>query len=716
MEENSPDKTSGAPSVRASGTSATSSTPTRRSGRLKGDPPEFGLYEKPARSIKSLTQLHQLEVEEIDSASSAVSSVGSNTSKREAEDDSDVSPQSQVPTKLTVVESLPQENHPSVVEIEDTDSDEEKSRRPNLEQIGTQPDLGVMNQDDDITPLDRSPQPRVEYEEDNLPVIPMEQARILARFSENRPELMNRLSDLAMQNAAALHQQGYEKFLLQQQLAQAAEFRRYVEELESERNSLRLENQESRAVATRVLEMYRTNEESRVTAFATAMIHLQRYFEARLQAWTDTIRESYERQWSERELSLQMTYQTTTESPEFRTAVQNAVMAERQVLHGQQTTLRNERDNVTRRLEARQSNFNNVNQHLQETSQMLIQVKPESDQVKQEFRSLSQTLTRTQTEKDDLIGIKGMLEEEVAQLHKALKDDVSSAQAQRMEYESKLAHIQEDYEIQIQTLATKSDPDLPRLFEENERLRADREELLRLKTDWEIAHRNLGEGLETSEKNLVALRFEMETMRSQHEQELWQIRAEHSREQKMKLMSDSAYNSREKILNDEVVRLSSELKDSRDKEEKSAMRVMELELSVRSRHELIRTLETNLQLRASPRNLVLADCTVCPGLRKDLRECEIRIQAMKQNYEQDLSARITELELGWKEQCNRLESIAFSALQDVESLHGQLSQAEQESGQLERALQDLQAQTRDNNALHFQLVDRYDSLVGVQGD
>ncbi|CAK4626445.1 unnamed protein product, partial [Aphanomyces euteiches] len=238
---------------------------------------------------------------------------------------------------------------------------------------------------------------------------------------------------------------------------------------------------------------------------------------------------------------------------------------------------------------------------------MLIQVKPESDQVKQEFRSLSQTLTRTQTEKDDLIGIKGMLEEEVAQLHKALKDDVSSAQAQRMEYESKLAHIQEDYEIQIQTLATKSDPDLPRLFEENERLRADREELLRLKTDWEIAHRNLGEGLETSEKNLVALRFEMETMRSQHEQELWQIRAEHSREQKMKLMSDSAYNSREKILNDEVVRLSSELKDSRDKEEKSAMRVMELELSVRSRHELIRTLETNLQLRASPRNLVLAD-------------------------------------------------------------------------------------------------------------
>ncbi|CAK4753523.1 unnamed protein product [Aphanomyces euteiches] len=343
MEENSPERPTETPSMRASRKAVAASAPTRRSSRLKGEPPEHGLYEKPARSAK-LAHLPQLEIEDKDSASSVVSSLGSSTSKREAEDDPDQSPQSQVPTKMPAVESPPQED-PGVIVVDDSnsDSDEEKSGQPETSPLReSESEQETKNQFDEAPIRRTMPEPRIELADDALPMTPADQAKILARFSEIREELVPRISQQVLESAAEIHRQGYESFLLQQQLDQSAQYRRYAEQLESERDFLQMENQQSHALISQVLEQCRTNEEARIATFAPAMSHLQQLFDDRLRAWTNSIREAFELQLVERENSTEWASTFSTESPDFQSAVQAAVMAERQALLDQLTVVRGE--------------------------------------------------------------------------------------------------------------------------------------------------------------------------------------------------------------------------------------------------------------------------------------------------------------------------------------------------------------------------------------
>ncbi|KAH9087145.1 hypothetical protein Ae201684P_000557 [Aphanomyces euteiches] len=181
MEEHSPEKPAEAPSLRASKKSVATSTLTRRSARLKGNLPEFGLYEKPARTRKSVSKLSPLEIsEERNSISSIPSSTGSVASKREAEDDPDLSPQSLVPPKLPAVPS------PSVVERENPGKIPPGSRSPVLQE---HQDWGESNQDAGFY---STPEPFVEYPGDH-------------DTSEGNLQILARFSDQAREESLVLH-------------------------------------------------------------------------------------------------------------------------------------------------------------------------------------------------------------------------------------------------------------------------------------------------------------------------------------------------------------------------------------------------------------------------------------------------------------------------------------------------------------------------------
>ncbi|CAK4136057.1 unnamed protein product [Aphanomyces euteiches] len=672
MEENSLEKPTETPSMRASRKSVAVSAPTRRSLRLKGDQPEYGLYEKPARNAK-LAHLPQLEVEDKDSASSVVSLLGSSTSKREAEDDPDQSPQSQVPTKMPAVESPPQVD-PSVIVIDDTDLDEEKSGQPETSPLReSESEQETKNQFDEAPTQRAMPEPRIEHAEDVLPLVPADQAKILARFSEIRVGLVPRISQQVLESATEIHRQGYESFLLQQQLDQSAEYRRYAEQLESERDFLRMENQQNHALISQVLEQCRINEEARIATFTAAMSHLQNLFDDRLRAWTNSIREAYELQLVEREKSSLWANTFFAESPEFQSGVQTAVMAERQTLQDQLTVIRRESEEV--------------NRALAEAQRMLTQSKSESDLLERKVRGLEEKISSTEQEKENAIG-----------------SLTSSLHAQRAEHESVLVRIRAEYELYIQTTLTKSDPDLDpksdpdvlRLVQENEVLLAERENLLQMKTDWESERRNMDE--------------KVEELKIQHEDEVYRIRAAQSAERRQDTLDVSALRSRDQILSGQVERLSKDLTIYKNRSEQSEIKINQLQLALRSKEDLIRALETNLKLRSSPKNPNLANCQVCPGLKSKLEDSEFRIQTLIRDHAQELSEREAHVEHEWKEQCLKLEAVSFGALLEVENSHQKRNQTDEEISELTSAIRDLKAQINDKDALYRQLIDRYKVL------
>ncbi|KAH9102192.1 hypothetical protein LEN26_002813 [Aphanomyces euteiches] len=212
------------------------------------------------------------------------------------------------------------------------------------------------------------------------------------------------------------------------------------------------------------------------------MSHLQNLFDDRLRAWTNSIREAYELQLVEREKSSLWANTFFTESPEFQSAVQTAVMAERQTLQDQLTVVRRESEEV--------------NRALAEAQRMLTQSKSESDLLERKFRGLEEKISSTEQEKENAIG-----------------SLTSSLHAQRAEHESVLVRIRAEYELYIQTTLTKSDPDLDpksdpdvlRLVQENEVLLAERENLLQMKTDWESERRNMDESFKIAEASITEL-------------------------------------------------------------------------------------------------------------------------------------------------------------------------------------------------------------------
>ncbi|KAH9132713.1 hypothetical protein AeRB84_020992 [Aphanomyces euteiches] len=334
MEKHSPEKPAEAPSLRASTKSVATSTLTRRSARLKGNLPEFGLYEKPARTRKSVSKLSPLEIsEERDSLSSIPSSTGSVASKREAEDDPDLSPQSLVPPKLPAVPS------PSVVERENPGEIPPGSRSPVLQE---HQDWDESNQDAGFY---STPEPFVEYPGDH-------------DTSEGNLQILARFSDQAREDSLVLHRQGFENLLVEQRLAQAAAYQRYMGMVETERNELRLENQEIRVLVTKILDQSRENEETRIKAFNDALGRLEETFSNQLEARVATIRESFERQWTDREMEIRIRASNSfLDSAEFQIAVENAIMAERQTLQNRLLRSEVEKEEVAKELEQTRSNL-----------------------------------------------------------------------------------------------------------------------------------------------------------------------------------------------------------------------------------------------------------------------------------------------------------------------------------------------------------------------
>ncbi|KAF0741020.1 hypothetical protein Ae201684_003592 [Aphanomyces euteiches] len=334
MEEHSPEKPAEAPSLRASKKSVAASTLTRRSARLKGNLPEFGLYEKPARTRKSVSKLSPLEIsEERDSIESNPSSTGSAASKREAEDDPDLSPQSLVPPKLPAVPS------PSVVERKNPGEIPPGSRSPVLQE---HQDWDESNQDAGFFP---TPEPFVEYPGDH-------------DTSEGNLQILARFSDQAREESLVLHRQGFENLLVEQRLAQAAAYQRYMGMVETERNELRLENQEIRVLVTRILDQSRENEKTWIKAFNDALGRLEETFSNQLEARVATIRESFERQWADREMEIRIRASNSfLDSAEFQIAVENAIMAERQTLQNRLLRSEVEKEEVAKELEQTRSNL-----------------------------------------------------------------------------------------------------------------------------------------------------------------------------------------------------------------------------------------------------------------------------------------------------------------------------------------------------------------------
>ncbi|CAK4766332.1 unnamed protein product, partial [Aphanomyces euteiches] len=164
--------------------------------------------------------------------------------------------------------------------------------------------------------------------------------------------------DQAREESLVLHRQGFENLLVEQRLAQAAAYQRYMGMVETERNELRLENQEIRVLVTKILDQSRENEETRIKAFNDALGRLEETFSNQLEARVATIRESFERQWADREMEIRIRASNSfLDSAEFQIAVENAIMAERQTLQNRLLRSEVEKEEVAKELEQTRSNL-----------------------------------------------------------------------------------------------------------------------------------------------------------------------------------------------------------------------------------------------------------------------------------------------------------------------------------------------------------------------
>ncbi|KAH9102699.1 hypothetical protein AeMF1_020770, partial [Aphanomyces euteiches] len=176
--------------------------------------------------------------------------------------------------------------------------------------------------------------------------------------SEGNLQILARFSDQAREESLVLYRQGFENLLVEQRLAQSAAYQRYMGMVETERNELRLENQEIRVLVTRNLDQSRENEETRIKAFNDALGRLEETFSNQLEARVVTIRESFERQWTDREMEIRIRASNSfLDSAEFQIAVENAVMAERQTLQNRLLRSEVEKEEVAKELEQTRSNL-----------------------------------------------------------------------------------------------------------------------------------------------------------------------------------------------------------------------------------------------------------------------------------------------------------------------------------------------------------------------
>ncbi|KAH9132547.1 hypothetical protein AeRB84_021077 [Aphanomyces euteiches] len=486
MEEHSPEKPAEAPSLRASKKSVATSTLTRRSARLKGNLPEFGLYEKPASTRKSVSKLSPLEIsEERDSISSIPSSTGSITSKREAENDPDLSPQFLVPPKLPAVPG------PSSGSARTSRLGRVQSRRSFL----------------------FNPEPFVEYPGDD-------------DTSEKDLQILARFLDQAREESLVLHRQGFENLLVEQRLAQAAAYQRYIGMVETERNELRLENQEIRVLVTRILDQSRENEETRIKAFNDALVRLEETFSNQLEARVATIRESFKRQWADREMEIRNRASNSfLDSAEFQIAVENAIMAERQTLQNRLLRSEVEKEEVAKELEQTRSNLAlSVNR---------IRIMEDDDQnfrqrlsdLNAEKEGLLRSLTALQYQGRDLqIRARDQHRDEMTRIRVDHQFDLERIRQEAVDENAQLraAHLEEIEQIRSKSASVESGSEVTRLAEVNQRLLNDLARLELQHKDWETERRELQQHLDDQEAAYLELEDELRIVKSQHEQDFRQ--------------------------------------------------------------------------------------------------------------------------------------------------------------------------------------------------
>ncbi|KAG9406903.1 hypothetical protein AC1031_003229 [Aphanomyces cochlioides] len=479
MEEHSPEKPAEAPSLRASKKSVASSTTTRRSARLKGDLPEYGLYEKPARTREILSNLPPLEIgEERDSISSIPRSTGSVASKREAENDPDLSPQSLVPPKLPAVPS------PSVIGRENPGERPPGSRSPVLQE---HLDRDEPPQDADVYSPRSTPEPFIEYPGDN-------------EASEGRMQILARFSDQAREESVVLHRQGFENLILDQSPE---------------------------------------NEETQIRAFNDALVRLEESFSNQLEACIATIRESFERQWADREMEIRIRASNSfLDSAEFQIAVENAIMVERQTLQNQLLRSEVEKEEVAKELEQTRSNLAlSVNRiRIMEDDEQNFRQR--LSHLNAEKEGLLRSLTTLQHQGRDLqIRAQDQHQEEVTRIRVDHQLDLERIrqEAEDENAQLKAAHLEELDQIRVtsetqitkiraelQSVSVESGSEVSRLAEANRQLQDDLARLELLHVDWNTERRELQQQLYDQEAAYLELEDELRIVKSQHEQDFKQ--------------------------------------------------------------------------------------------------------------------------------------------------------------------------------------------------
>ncbi|CAK4362670.1 unnamed protein product [Aphanomyces euteiches] len=562
------------------------STLTRRSARLKGNLPEFGLYEKPARTRKSVSKLSPLEIsEERDSLSSIPSSTGSVASKREAEDDPDLSPQSLVPPKLPAVPS------PSVVELENPGEIPPGSRSPVLQE---HQDWDESNQDAGFY---STPEPFVEYPGDH-------------DTSEGNLQILARFSDQAREESLVLYRQGFENLLVEQRLAQAAAYQRYMGMVETERNELRLENQEIRVLVTRILDQSRENEETRIKAFNDALGRLEETFSNQLEARVATIRESFERQWADREMEIRIRASNSfLDSAEFQIAVENAIMAERQTLQNRLLRSEVEKEEVAKELEQTRSNLAlSVNRIRimeddgQNFRQRLSDLNAEKEGLLRSLTALQHQgrdlqiraqdqhrdeMTRMRVDHQfDLERIRKEAEDENAQLRAAHLEEIEQI---RVASETQISKIR----AESKSASVESGSEVTRLAEVNQRLLDDLARLELQHKDWETERRELQQHLDDQEAAYAELEDELRIVKSQHEQDFRQAYEDYQKQ--LQSTKESGSGRQQEILVAEINRLSDLVNSHKNQAHEQAAKIEHLEMPIQTKSRLIYELEASLK-------------------------------------------------------------------------------------------------------------------------
>ncbi|KAF0724730.1 hypothetical protein Ae201684_016661 [Aphanomyces euteiches] len=380
--------------------------------------------------------------------------------------------------------------------------------------------------------------------------------------------------------------------------------------VETERNELRLENQEIRVLVTRILDQSRENEETRIKAFNDALGRLEETFSNQLEARVATIRESFERQWTDREMEIRIRASNSfLDSAEFQIAVENAVMAERQTLQNRLLRSEVEKEEVAKELEQTRSNLAlSVNRIriMEDDGQNFRQ---RLSDLNAEKEGLLRSLTALQHQGRDLqIRAQDQHRDEMTRIRVDHQFDLERIRKEAEDENAQLraAHLEEIEQIRVasetqfskiraesKSASVESGSEVTRLAEVNQRLLDDLARLELQHKDWETERRELQQHLDDQEAAYAELEDELRIVKSQHEQDFRQAYEDYQKQ--LQSTNESGSGRQQEILVAEINRLSDLVNSHKNQAQEQAAKIEHLEMSIQTTSRLIYELEASLK-------------------------------------------------------------------------------------------------------------------------